>query len=87
MSHRINAVRLRQELQRAGYQQGQIGTTSVDCEDCGKNASGKRGWWKKVSYEYDEWECLCKNCAYAELHKYDDFDFDLYESISIEGQQ
>ena len=63
----------------AGFQQGQKGTTDVECEGCEKNASGKRGWWQKISYEYDEWKCLCRNCAYDELHQWDNFDSEAYE--------
>jgi len=63
---------VRRELIQAGWQHG--GTTEVTCEDCEKSCNGKRGWWLKTSYEYDEWKCLCRSCAYAEIHQYDDFE-------------
>lgn len=68
----------RLELRKAGYLPGE--TAGSDCSECGKNCG--RGWWLRVSYEYDEWECWCRECAYARLHQYDDFDFDEMMRIS-----
>lgn len=34
-----------------------------ECEACGKTANGRRGWWRRFSYEYDEWDCCCRSCA------------------------
>lgn len=60
----------RAELRRAGFLPGEAAGNA--CVDCGKQC--QRGWWKRVSYEYNEWECWCRDCAYTELHKYDDVD-------------
>ena len=59
-------------LKRAGYLLGE--SAGSTCADCDKNCG--RGWWQKVSFEYDEWECWCRECAYARLHQYDDLDVD-----------
>lgn len=50
------------------------------CSVCHKSAG--YGWFEKVSTMYNEWECYCGNCAYERLHQYDDFDAELYQSIS-----
>ena len=68
----------RAELHQAGFLPGEsAGNTCCDCrKQCG------RGWWQKISYEYDEWECWCRDCAYDRLHQYDDFDFEEMMRIS-----
>lgn len=71
----------RKELHKAGFFPGEL--AGCECVDCGK-ACG-RGWWMKVSYEYNEWECWCRECAYDKLHYYDDFDPE--EFMRISGDQ
>lgn len=66
------------EIRQAGFRRGETGGSQ--CESCDKNCG--RGWWQKVSYEYNEWSCSCRDCAYAEIHQYDDFDFDEYMRIA-----
>ena len=66
------------ELKRAGYSLGE--SSGNQCADCDTNCG--RGWWMRVSYEYNEWECWCRKCAYDRLHEYDDFDFDEMMRIS-----
>lgn len=49
------------------------------CDDCQKRVGGHLGWWRKTSYEYDEWECLCRRCASDYVENYESFneaDFD-----------
>lgn len=61
----------RAEIRQAGFLRGESSGSS--CAECGKQCG--RGWWQQVSYEYNEWECWCRQCAYDRLHQYDDFDF------------
>ena len=65
------------EIKQAGYLRGESGGGT--CGDCGKNCG--RGWWRKVSYEYNLWSCSCRDCAYSEIHKWDDFDDAEYMKI------
>ena len=60
------------EIKQAGFLRGRF--AGNQCESCGKNCG--RGWWRKVSYEYSEWACSCRDCAYEHIHQWDDFDFD-----------
>lgn len=46
---------------------------NTTCDDCEKASENNRYWWEKMSYEYDEWELRCDDCAYKRLHEYDDF--------------
>lgn len=70
---------IRKELRAAGYSLGEH--RGAKCADCNKNCG--RGWWQRVSFEYDEWECWCRCCAYQRLHQYDGLDFD--EAIATLG--
>ncbi len=66
------------EIKQAGFRRGELGGGT--CESCDKNCG--RGWWRKVSYEYNEWECSCRDCAFIEIHKYDNFNFEEYMRIA-----
>ena len=68
----------RRELHKAGFLPGE--SAGSECVDCGKSCG--RGWWMKVSLEYNEWECWCRECAYDRLHYYDDFDPEEFQRIS-----
>lgn len=70
----------KQELKVNGFVQGDT-QTDVRCEHCDKPVPGKRGWWRKVSYEYDEWTSLCKPCAVAYVHHWDDFDAKAWDEV------
>lgn len=76
----VSARTVRKELIQAGWQQGHV-STEITCENCDKSCNGRLGWWLKVSYEYDEWKCLCRSCAYADVHQYDDFDGEEFQRI------
>jgi len=69
---------IRAELIKAGFQQSGVGANGQTCCDCNRSIGGRRGWWMRTSYEYDEWECWCIHCAYDRLHQYDDFDEEEY---------
>ena len=51
------------EIRRAGYLPGE--TAGCHCSDCEKSCG--KGWWKQTNYEYDEWECYCRSCAYRSM--------------------
>ena len=55
------------EIRRAGYLPGK--TAGCHCSDCEKSCG--RGWWREISYEYDEWECYCRSCAYQAVRRSD----------------
>ena len=57
------------EIKQAGYLRGE--SAGHTCTDCSKNCG--RGWWIRVSYEYNEWECWCRECAYDRIHRWDNF--------------
>ena len=56
------------EIKRAGYLRGE--SAGHTCADCTKHCG--RGWWMRVSYEYNEWEGWCRECAYDRIHRWDD---------------
>jgi len=53
------------EIRRAGYLPGE--TAGWNCSDCEKSCG--KGWWRKTNYEYDEWECYCRPCAYQAVQR------------------
>ena len=57
------------EIKQAGYLRGE--SAGHTCTDCSKNCG--KGWWIRVSYEYNEWECWCRECAYDRIHRWDNF--------------
>lgn len=59
------------ELKQNGFVQGDT-QTGCRCDTCDKPIPGKRGWWRKTSYEYDEWDGYCIGCAHDWLHQYDE---------------
>lgn len=70
----MNASQQREDLRRNGFIQGDRGSTGFRCVDCGRGIGGSMSWWKKISYEYDEWDCWCRECANRNLHQYDTYD-------------
>lgn len=42
----------------------------------------------RVSYECDEWECYCRECAHTRVSQYDDFDEEAAMAMmqSFEGE-
>jgi len=58
----------RQEVRREFSKADSAGNA---CDDCEKPA--RHGWWRRASYEYDEWDCRCFACAYKWMHRFDDF--------------
>jgi hypothetical protein len=69
------------ELRQAEFVQGDD-QTGCRCETCDKPVPGPRGWWRRASAEYDEWDVYCVDCAYGWLHQYDDFDMEAFEALS-----
>lgn len=49
----------RKELRQVGFMRGQY--SGNECSVCDKPCG--KGWWQRVSYEYDEWEVYCRGCA------------------------
>ena len=58
------------EIKRCGYVRGELGGSK--CDDCQKPCG--RGWYIKVSYEYDEVAAVVP--AYDDIHKYDGIEYD-----------
>lgn len=59
-------------LVRHGFSQGKRDAKqSGDCCVCEKTVRRNRGWWVKISYEYDEWDCYCKKCANDKMRQDD----------------
>ena len=77
MSYNPTSRQKIKEIKHAGFLRGEVGGSQ--CESCGKNCG--RGWWQKVSFEHNEWSCSCRDCAYAYIHQWDDFDFDEFMRI------
>ena len=57
----------RQDIRQAGFLPGE--SAGHVCSDCGRGCG--RGWWVRTSYEYNEWEGYCRECAYRYAHKWD----------------
>lgn len=55
------------------------------CCNCELPVRPFKQWWKRVSYEYDEWECYCSRCALHNVHLFDDFDDEAF--IAIMGRE
>ena len=70
-SKALSAKSQRNRIRQNGFVRGHDGGSNRCC-DC-ERACGC-GWWMRVSYEYDEWECYCRECAHARVSQYDDFD-------------
>lgn len=66
-----------EELQVNQFSQGDT-QLATSCEDCNRTLPARQQWWRKSSYEYDEWDCRCRKCALAWIHQYDDFDESAY---------
>ena len=54
------------------------------CDTCGKACAGNRGWWKKVSYEHNEWDCTCRACALEYADFYETFDPNVFAEAESE---
>ncbi|QDV86953.1 hypothetical protein [Planctomycetes bacterium TBK1r] len=65
-----------EDLRRNGFIQGNSDSYDATCGTCESTCNGSRGWYRKTSYEYDEWDCYCRKCAIEWIHQWDDFDFD-----------
>jgi hypothetical protein len=56
------------DIKKNGFSRGE--SAGSRCESCERSAG--RGWWVRVSFEYNEWSCYCRECAYDRVHQYDD---------------
>ena len=75
----------RKLLESYGYHQGEIGEClEATCDTCGKACAGNRGWWKKVSYEHNEWDCTCRACALEYADFYETFDPNVFAEAESE---
>ena len=78
----------RKLLESYQFQQGKVGDGSeITCDDCGKPCRGQRGWWRRSSYEYNEWDCRCRACALDYCKQYETLDVDEYKRIIEEEYQ
>lgn len=41
--------------------------SSGECEECRIELTGPVGLYRKTSYEYDEYQCLCERCCVAKM--------------------
>jgi hypothetical protein len=60
------------DIRKNGFVRGC--SAGAKCDDCEKPCG--RGWWMRVSYEHDEWDCYCRGCAYRKVHEWDDVEID-----------
>ena len=73
----------RKLLESYHFRQGEVGNgPEIRCEGCDKPCSGLRGWWRRTSYEYHEWDCKCRKCALEYCKRYETFDADEYQRAS-----
>ena len=72
---------MKRDVIEAGFRQGEKTLTECQCADCHKTVNGLRSWWTKVSYEYNEWEGYCLNCAYELVHRWDGFNEEMSAAL------